>query len=173
MSIPLYDATVLGFIQTVDAMQGVLQKGLAFCQEKGIDTSEIVESRVHPDMLPFRFQVISVANHSAGAIECARAGVFDRPPQRPPLSYAELQSLLAESSSKLKSCSPADINALQGRELVFKAGGSPFKFTVENFLLSFSTPNLHFHAATAYGILRGKGVPIGKRDFLGAMRVAG
>jgi hypothetical protein len=173
MGISLYDATVLSFIQTVDAMQGTLQKGLAYCKEQNLDPEIIVESRVHPDMLPFRFQLTSVANHSAGAIECAKAGVFGRPPQQPALKYAELQSLLAESSAKLKAYAPADINALQGRELKFQAGGTDIKFMAENFLLTFSLPNLHFHAATAYGILRGKGVPLGKRDFLGAMRTTG
>jgi hypothetical protein len=29
-------------------------------------------------------------------------------------------------------------------------------------------PNVYFHAATAYGILRHAGVALGKRDFLGA-----
>ena len=46
-------------------------------------------------------------------------------------------------------------------------------FTAENFLLSFSLPNFYFHATTAYDILRHKGVPIGKRDFMGRMRMKG
>ena len=37
--------------------------------------------------------------------------------------------------------------------------------------MSFSLPNFHFHATTAYDILRMKGVPIGKRDYLGQMRM--
>ncbi len=45
----------------------------------------------------------------------------------------------------------------------------PFK--AEGFLLSFSLPNFHFHATTAYDILRMKGVPLGKRDYLGKMRI--
>ena len=44
-------------------------------------------------------------------------------------------------------------------------------FTVQDFLLSFANPNLYFHSATAYDILRIKGVQIGKRDYLGAMRL--
>jgi hypothetical protein len=35
----------------------------------------------------------------------------------------------------------------------------------ETFILSFSLPNFHFHAVTAYDILRSRGVPIGKRDY--------
>jgi hypothetical protein len=44
-------------------------------------------------------------------------------------------------------------------------------FTAEGFLLSFSLPNLHFHATTAYDILRTKGVPLGKRDYMGPLRL--
>ena len=44
-------------------------------------------------------------------------------------------------------------------------------FVAEDFLMSFSIPNMHFHASTAYGMLRAKGVAIGKRDYLGQMRM--
>jgi Domain of unknown function (DUF1993) len=44
-------------------------------------------------------------------------------------------------------------------------------FVAEGFLLSFSLPNFHFHATTAYDILRSKGVPLGKRDYLGQLRL--
>jgi hypothetical protein len=40
-----------------------------------------------------------------------------------------------------------------------------------DFLLSFSQPNLFFHATTFYSILRMKGVPLGKLDFVGEMRL--
>jgi hypothetical protein len=43
-------------------------------------------------------------------------------------------------------------------------------FTSETLLLSFSLPNFHFHAVTAYDILRSRGVPLGKRDYEGQLR---
>lgn len=46
----------------------------------------------------------------------------------------------------------------------------PTAFTSETFLLSFLLPNFHFHAVTAYDILRTRGVPIGKRDYEGQLR---
>ena len=36
----------------------------------------------------------------------------------------------------------------------FQLGERKLPFVVENFLMSFSLPNLHFHATTAYDILR-------------------
>ncbi|MEL7512219.1 MAG: DUF1993 family protein, partial [Cyanobacteria bacterium J06554_3] len=37
------------------------------------------------------------------------------------------------------------------------------------FLTSFAMPNFFFHMNTAYNLLRQKGVPIGKREYLGAI----
>lgn len=173
MAISLYDATVLGFMQTVGAMEGVLQRGLAHCKDHDIDPGEIVETRLHPDMLPFRFQVYSIVKNSVGAIENVKAGLFSRPPPTPALDYAGLQGALAEASAKLKSYTRDEVNALEGRDLVFHPGDQKMLFTAEDFLLSFSLPNVHFHATTAYDILRWKGVPIGKRDYLGRIRVKG
>ena len=172
MGFSLYDATVAGFTQTLGAMGGVLDKGLAHCRQAGIDPEAIVETRLHPDMLPFRFQVVSVVKHSVGALACARAGVFGPPPPTPALDYAGLQAHVAEARRALTQYTREEIDALLGRELSFQPGSMHMRFTVENFLLSFSVPNLHFHATTAYDILRMKGAPLGKRDYLGQLRVS-
>ena len=58
-----------------------------------------------------------------------------------------------------------------GRPMRFQFGENHMDFLAEEFLLSFSQPNFYFHAATAYDILRMKGVPIGKRDYMGQMRL--
>jgi hypothetical protein len=60
---------------------------------------------------------------------------------------------------------------MEGKDVVFEIGGRKMPFTAEGFLMSFSLPNFYFHAATAYDILRMKGVPLGKRDFMGQMRM--
>ena len=65
---------------------------------------------------------------------------------------------------------PADVNALEGKDVVFQIRDTKIPFTAEGFVQSFSLPNFYFHATTAYDILRSKGVPLGKRDFLGRMR---
>jgi hypothetical protein len=50
-------------------------------------------------------------------------------------------------------------------------GDFKIPFVAEGFLMSFSLPNLYFHSATTYDILRMKGVPLGKRDFMGQLRM--
>jgi hypothetical protein len=97
--------------------------------------------------------------------------VFLPPGQTDPLDYRGLQKLVADTSAGLQRLDPAEINGLQGRDIVFQVGERKIPFTAENFILSFSLPNFYFHTATAYDILRTKGVPLGKRDYLGQLRI--
>jgi hypothetical protein len=52
-------------------------------------------------------------------------------------------------------------------------GDRTLTFSAEGFLMSFSLPNFFFHATTAYDILRQKGAPLGKRDFMGKLTLKG
>jgi hypothetical protein len=171
MGVPLYDLTVASYLQTLGAVSGFLDRGLAHCQDNNIDPESIVETRLWDDMLPFRFQIISVAHHSLGAIEGAKAGVFAPPTEARPLTYVQLQGLVADTRAALEKLAPDEVNALQGHDVTFKMRSFEVPFVAENFLMSFSLPNFYFHASTAYDILRSKGVPLGKRDFMGAMRM--
>jgi uncharacterized protein len=171
MPISLYDATVRPFIQTVGAVSAFLDKGLKHFQETGQDPDAIVETRLCADMLPFRFQLVSVAHHSRGAVEGAMAGAFRPPTGIGELGYVAMQAHVAEALAALKALTPEEVNALEGRDVAFHLGQNVLPFTAEGFLLSFSMPNVHFHATTAYDILRQAGVPLGKRDYMGGMRL--
>ena len=171
MAISLYDVSVTSFLQVLGGVSGFLDRGLAHCQDNGIDPESIVETQLYQDMLPFRFQIVSVAHHSLGAIEGVKAGVFSPSGGPPDLDYAGLQALVADAAAALSALTAHEVNALEGRDMVFQLGERKMPFTAENFLMSFSLPNLHFHATTAYDILRSKGVPLGKRDYLGKMRL--
>jgi hypothetical protein len=171
MAISLYDLSVTCFLQTLGGVAGYLDKGLAHCREKNIDPNEIVETRLYPDMAPFRFQVTSAAHHSLGAIEGVKKGVFSPAGETPPYDYAGLQKVVADAREALQALKPADVNALEGRDVAFQFRDFKMPFVAEGFLLSFSLPNFHFHATTAYDILRSKGVRIGKRDYMGQLRL--
>jgi hypothetical protein len=171
MAISLYDATVACYLQTLGGVVGFLDKGAAHFKTDDVDLNEIVESRLIPDMLPFRFQVQAVAHHSLGAVEGVRKGIFLPPASLPPHDYHGLQKLIGDTREALKALSPAEINGFEGKDVTFEIGGRKIPFLAEGFFLSFSLPNFHFHAATAYDILRMRGVPIGKRDYLGALKL--
>jgi hypothetical protein len=170
MATSLYDLSVASYLQILPAVSGLLDKGLAHFTAAGIDANEIVQARLAPDMLPFSFQIEAVVHQSLGAIDGLKRGVFGPPGELPARDYAGLQTLVKDTIAALQAVSPADVNALEGRDMAFEMRGRQVPFTAETFVLSFSLPNFYFHAATAYDILRQKGVPLGKRDFLGPMR---
>jgi hypothetical protein len=171
MAFSLYDASVANYLQTLGAVSGFLERGLTYFREQNIDPETIVEARLAPDMLPLRFQIISVAQHSRGAIEAAQSGEFRPPASKTPYDYAGLQALVVQTREALEGWTPDAVNALAGRDVVFHLGEHKLPFTAEGFLMSFSLPNFYFHATTAYDILRTNGVPLGKRDFMGRMKM--
>ena len=174
MPISLHDASVGSYRQALDATAGFLDRGLAHLRGTGQDPEAVVETRLAPDMQPFRFQVQSVARHATDGVEAIRSGAIAPPSgPAPEHDYAGLQALVEEARATLAQVGREEIDAREGREVVFRVPGREMRFTAEGFVLSFSLPNLHFHAATAYGILRAAGVPLGKRDYLGALRLAG
>jgi hypothetical protein len=171
MAISLYEASIATYLQTLGAVSSFLDKGLSHCRENGIDPEEIVETRLFPDMHPFHFQIQQVVLHSVGAVEAIKSGSFKRPGERPQHDYPALQALVVDARNGLQKLAPEEIDRREGTEVVMETRDSKRVFTAEGFLLSFSLPNFYFHAATAYDILRTKGVPVGKRDFMGALRL--
>lgn len=173
MTIALYDISVASYLQILEGISGFLEKGRAHFTEAGVDLDTIVEARLAPDMHPFRFQVQQAVFHSLGAIGALKSGVLSLPGERPMLDYAGLQALVADAITALKAVSPEEVNERLGSEIVFNARGMERRFTAEGFVQTFSLPNFHFHAGMAYAILRSKGAPVGKLDFMGQLRLKG
>jgi uncharacterized protein len=171
MSFSLYDAVIPAYLQILPAVSGLLAKAKAFCADKGVSEADIIGTRLVADMLPFSYQARSVALHSLGAIEGVRNGIFRPDMTPPPETFAALDEKITDALTAIKQIDAAEINGFIGQDMIFQLGERQMKFTAENFLLSFAQPNFYFHATTVYDILRHKSVAIGKRDFLGAMRL--
>ena len=166
MPISLHHAVVTPMLQTL----GAAQTWLAKAQAAGLPEAEITSARLIDDMLPFAYQVKSMATHSHGAILGVRAGTFS-PDMEIPATMAQLQDILAEAESFLQGVEEAELESLIGQDMRFQFKDYMVPFAAEDFLLTFSLPNFYFHATTTYALLRARGVAVGKRDYLGQMRV--
>jgi len=173
MATSLFDMSVPTFLQTVKAVGGFLDKAVAHCQRQGIDPDDLVNARLFPDMAPFFFQIECVDNYSVWGLEAMKRGTFKPPELVGMVPFAELQARIALTDVELNAFTPDEVNGWSGKGLdLMLEHVSPRStaLTSETFLLSFLLPNFHFHAATAYDILRTQGVPIGKRDYEGQLR---
>ena len=171
MPISFYDASVNSYLQLLEGVTGVLNKGASYAAEKGIDPQDFVMTRLQDERMPLDFQVVSVAHHSWGAVQGMQQGSFSPPSFELDMDYAGLQALVANAHARLAELDPAAIESLAGGSMVFKLGKRELPFTNPNFLLSFSLPNFYFHATTTYNILRMRGVPLGKIDYIGKMKM--
>lgn len=171
MATSLYDLSVGSYLQTLGAVVNIMNKGSDYFQANNINPDTMVGERLIEDMLPFQFQVISVVHHSMATVKSLVSGEFGIPPKVEPMSYKALTDLVEDTLVAMQTISEVSINDAAGGTVTFKMGETKIPFTSENFVLSFSLPNLHFHAATIYDMLRIKGVELGKLDYLGTMRV--
>lgn len=171
MAMSLYDLSVPSYLQITGAVEGFLARAASHFKDNNTDANEVVDHRLFPDMLPFRFQIVAVAHHSIGAIRGIQSGVFGPPGPIGELDFAGLQTMVKEAREALQQVKADEVNACEGKDVVFQMRDTKIPFTAEGFIQSFSMPNFFFHATTAYDILRTKGVPLGKRDFLGRMRL--
>jgi hypothetical protein len=167
MPLSLHAALVPTWLQILGASRGWLDKAMAH----GMSEEELVEARLVDDMFPFAYQVKSLAVHSQGAIEAVRQGVFSPNfAEVLPGTLIELRDRIDGAIAALLRLDENELEMFAGKPMRFEIGEKRLDFTAENFLLSFSQPNFHFHASMAYAILRATGVPVGKLDYLGKLR---
>ncbi len=166
MPISLHAATVPSMLQMLGAGRQWLEKAGA----APLSEQQLIEARLAPDMLPFCYQVKSMAHHSEGAFAGVRNGVFLPDMSEPPQSIAGLGKRLDEAMVYLGTLTEDEVEAMGSKPMRFQYGDFRMDFTGEDFLLSMSQPNFYFHATTAYAILRANGVALGKVDYMGAVR---
>ena len=167
MTLSLYDVTIPVFIRAFGILSRNLAKAKAFAEEKGMAHEELLNARLIDDMYPLTAQV-QRASDTARFLAVRVAQQEAVPMADNETSFDELQARIKATVDYLKAV-PAD--AFAGREtaeIEFKAGPRTFNFAGRDYVLGFALPNFYFHATTAYAILRHKGVPLGKFDFLGA-----
>jgi len=172
MTIDYYDISVATCKQVTNAIDRCLDKCTAYCADNGIDPNDILETRLRDDMRPLRYQIFAVSLHSKDAMTALITGEFYRPESYPEdYDYAQMRQYLKDAIAALDDFTPDIINARAGQGVTVKIPNLDIPFDIADFILSFSHPNLYFHASTAYDIMRMKDVPLGKRDFLGDFRL--
>lgn len=170
MPTSLYDLSVPTFLQTVRAIGGFLGRAATHCAETGGDPDDFVDGRLFEDMAPLHFQIEAAWHHCVWGVEALKTGAFTPPALVGPVPFADLQAMIAKAETALERFIPDEVNGWAGKALDLQIGPRRLAFTSESFILSFSLPHFHFHAVTAYDILRSRGVPLGKRDYEGRLR---
>lgn len=185
MALTLYELSVPTFLQTTRAMSNILDRATKHCALTGANPDDFVQARLHDDMAPFSFQIEAAWHHSVWGIEALKTGAFTPPPLVWPNTFAELQIMIGKAVTMLEAFTPKEVNNWSDKDMVIDVyqpvdkensstsdwGPQKLTFAPETYLLTYSLPNFYFHVVTAYDILRMRGVPIGKGDYQGQLRV--
>lgn len=182
MTISMYRASIPVFVHALTNCHGILAKGEAHAAANGIDPAALLEARLAPDMFPLHRQMQIAADGARGAAirlagqalpdpEAEDFAVFNRgiqhrfPPG--PVSFATLTARLDATFAVLEALRPEQVDGSEARVIDVVMGGRTRRFAGLPFLLHYALPNLQFHIAMAYAILRHAGVALGKQDFEG------
>lgn len=166
MSLSLYDVTIPAFLRGFRNMSAHLDKAREHARASGMAEDELLNARLYPDMLPLTGQV-QRASDTAKFVPARIAGLAAPSMPDTEQTFDELQARIAATVDYLKTV-PGD--AFDGREeveVVLKFGPQSFPLAARNYVSVFALPNFYFHVTTAYGIMRHKGVKLGKLDFIG------
>lgn len=161
MGLSMYQASAPVFVRALKVLKGLLEKGEA----SGVSATELVESRLAPDMLTLVGQIQRASDSAKLAV--ARLTGVDAPSMADEeITLEDLKARIDKTIAWIGTVPESAFEGSEGREVKFKAGPMELEFTGASYLLGFAIPNFFFHITTAYAILRAKGVQIGKLDYL-------
>ncbi len=163
----MYYESFLQMKKVLGQLIGWLDKAEAHAKEKSFDPSLFAGFRLAPDQLAFARQI-------QVACDTAKLGASRLTGKEAP-SQADTEQSLDELRARVRSV----ITYLDGySEKDFERSSTVSVtqprwegkvMTGKDYFFEHVQPNFYFHAAHAYAILRHNGVPIGKRDYLGAL----
>ena len=167
MAISMHSASVPVFVRMLRNLSACIDKAAAHAESKKFDPKVLVESRLAPDMLPFRTQV-QIACDAAKFGVARLAGVEAPKFADDETSFDDLKARIAKTIEFVQGVPAASVDGTEGKAIsVPRRNSEPMQFTGENYLRFMALPNFFFHVTTAYALLRHNGVDLGKGDYLG------
>ncbi|MFN3931851.1 MAG: DUF1993 family protein [Brevundimonas sp.] len=170
MATELYDLTVPVFTRALKALSGLLDKAVAHAGEAGAQA--LLSNRLIDDMHPLAKQV-QIACDSAKLCVARLSGAEAPVNEDTETTIAELNARIAATLAFIASVPRGEIDGQEGREVVLKFPGGELPFRGLAYVTGFALPNFFFHVSMAYALLRQAGVPLGKRDYMGAALTGG
>ena len=168
MSLTLSQISIPVFKRGLGRLSALLKQGVQFADEKQITHTELLNAQLIADMKDLIFQVQSATKTARDT--CVRLGgerVESFEFENEEKTFEDLEKRIQRTLDFLDKVNPSAIDGREDTGLTLKFVQGDMNFTCLNYLILFAIPNFYFHVTTAYDIMRHKGVPVGKFDFLG------
>ena len=161
----MYDAAIVPLKRTLKNLSHILKKGEAYADAKKIEHSVLLNARLFPDMYPIIRQIQIATDMSKGA--AARLAEVEVPKyEDDETTFEQLQMRISKTLAFIEGIVPEQLAGAASRDITVTVRKVDLHFTGQDYLLKWVMPNVYFHVATTYNILRHNGVELGKPDFL-------
>lgn len=166
MQITLYGTARTSAIRAMNNLSAILDKAAASAEARKFDPSVLLAARLAPDMFPLVRQVQIACDFAKGPM-ARLAGIENPKFEDVETTFGELKARIARTIDFVNNVPEASFGGAEDRDISIQAGSQTLEFKGLPYLVGFALPNLNFHLAMAYAILRHNGVDIGKRDYIG------
>ncbi|MEL6342723.1 MAG: DUF1993 domain-containing protein [Myxococcota bacterium] len=165
----MFEQTVPQLTKMLTNLKGWLQEARAYADDRGFHPDNYTHARLQLDQFTLTQQIQAACDNAKGI--AARLTGKDNPRHEDNETTLDaLEARVDRVLAFLATFTEEDFTDAETRlvELPFLKGrGAP----ATSYLIEFGLPNFYFHCTMAYGILRHSGVKLGKRQFIGGMKI--
>ncbi|HEY8087148.1 MAG TPA: DUF1993 domain-containing protein [Polyangiaceae bacterium] len=158
---------VVYLVRGLASLKVLLAKGEAHAAAAGIDPAELLGAELAPGMYNLAVQVHWAAEGARMAVDRLTGAAGAPGAADEAKTFDELHRRVDAALAHLGAVPSEAIEAGLARTIEIAHRGASTRYTGTQFLQQFAVPSFFFHLTTAYAILRHKGVPLTKGDFLG------
>lgn len=161
----IYELSVPQFVRILTQVNHWLDKAQAHAAQKKFNPENLLGARLAPDQFHFTRQIQILSDHiknGAARLAGAEAPKFEDKEA----TLDELRARVAKALEYVKTLAPEQFQGAEERKITVPFVQGKYLLGAE-YLTQYALPNIYFHAATAYAILRHNGIELGKQDFLG------
>jgi uncharacterized protein len=128
--------------------------------------TNILNARLHDDMLPLINQITTTANFALRGC-CPLAGRTIVSFQQNQSSFSALRQCIADTIAYLTDIPLTEFDRPATEVLREQAGFTQVALQRDKFLQHYILPNFYFHLSMVYAIARSRGIPLSKQDYDG------
>jgi len=165
----LYEASVPQLKKMLEGLDSWLDLAVDHAKKKSFEPSVLLSARLAPDQYHLTRQIQAACDAAKFAV--ARLAGKD-PPKHPDTETTvdELHARIRAVVSFIDTVTAADFEGAAKR--VVPLSFMPGKGLLgTDYFNEMALPNFYFHVTTAYAILRHNGVPLGKMNFIGSLKL--
>ncbi len=162
----LHAIAIPTYVQMLKGLSAQLTKGEAYAAEGAISPGDLIGARLAPDMFPLSTQVRFVCTQASDMLR-QLTGAEPFAPAEDAADFDGLRAQLADAVARVQATPPSAFAGAAEKAIELKMpNGIVFDLTGEQFLRDWALAQFYFHLTAAYAILRHKGVPLGKPDWV-------